>query len=72
MFDVRCAMFDVETLDVRAFLLFQRHEFHSAFRAIARMIGYDFGMHPAGVLLLFLLLVTVIVPPVLCLVLARL
>ena len=52
------SMFDVERWDVgrSAFLLFQRHEFHSAFRAIARMIGYDFGMHRAGVLLLFLLL----------------
>ena len=39
-----------------AFLLFYRHEFHPAFRAISRMISYDFGMHLAGVLLDLLLL----------------
>ena len=38
------------------FLFFYRHEFHPAFRAISRMIGYDFGMHQAGVLLDLLLL----------------
>ena len=39
-----------------AFLLFYRHEFHPAFRTISRMIGYDFGMHRAGVFLHLLLL----------------
>ena len=39
-----------------AFLLFHRHKFHPAFRAISRLIGYDFGMHRAGVFLLLLLL----------------
>ena len=39
-----------------AFLLLYRHEFHPAFRTISRMIGYDFGMHRAGVFLLLLLL----------------
>ena len=34
-----------------AFLLFQRDECHSAFRTISWLIGYDFGMHRAGVLL---------------------
>src|SRR5262245_24920105 len=32
------------------------YEFHPAFRAISRMIGYYLGMHQAGVLLCFLLL----------------
>jgi hypothetical protein len=35
----------------------QWHKFHPTFRTIAGMIGYDLGMHRAGVLLrLFLLL----------------
>ena len=38
------------------FLFFYRHEFHPAFRAISRMISYDFGMHLAGVFLHLLLL----------------
>ncbi len=41
--------------------MFYRHECHPAFWAISRVIGYDFGMHLAGVFLLFLLLVLVIV-----------
>ena len=56
----RCSMLsvgrmlcDVSDVGRSAFLLFQRHEFHPAFRTIARMIGYDFGMHRAGVFLLF-------------------
>ena len=46
-----------------AFLLIQRHEFHPAFRTISRMIGNDFGMHQAGVLLFipFFLLVLLLV-----------
>src|SRR6266478_6666868 len=39
------------------FLLFHRHEFHSAFRTIARMIHDDVRMHRARVFLFFLLLV---------------
>ena len=52
------SMFDVERVDVgrSAFLLFYRHKFHPAFRTISRMIGYDFGMHRAGVILHLLLL----------------
>src|SRR5262249_11100510 len=34
-----------------AFLLFQRDECHSALRTITGMIGYNFGMHRARVLL---------------------
>ena len=34
-----------------AFLSCHRHEFHSAFRAVAMMIRYDFRVHWAGVLL---------------------
>ena len=46
MFGVRCW----------TFVLFNRHKFHSAFRTISRMIGYDLRMHRAGVLLRLLLL----------------
>src|SRR5438876_796269 len=42
------------------FLLFQRHEFHPAFRTIAGMIAYDFGMHRARVFLSLLVLVLVL------------
>ena len=44
-----------------AFLLFQRHKFHPAFRTISRVIGYYLGMHWAGVLLhLFLLMLDLV------------
>ena len=33
--------------------MFERHEFHSALRTIARMIGNDFGVRWARVFLLF-------------------
>src|SRR5262249_11102352 len=39
-----------------AFLLFQRHEFHPAFRTVSGTISDDFGMHRAGVLLYLVLL----------------
>ena len=42
------------------FLPFYRHEFHPAFRTIALLISYDFGMHRAGVFLHSRLLVLVI------------
>ena len=38
-------------------MLFNRHEFHPAFRTIPRIVAYDFGMHRAGVLLDLLMLV---------------
>jgi hypothetical protein len=43
-----------------AFVLFNRHEFHPAFRTISRMVGYDFGMHQTGVLLDLLMLLLVL------------
>ena len=43
-----------------AFLLFYRHKFHPAFRTISGMIGYDLGMHQAGVLLSLLTLLRLI------------
>ncbi len=33
------------------FVFFKGHELHSAFRAVARLIGYYVGMHRAGVFL---------------------
>ena len=53
---VRRWLFDVRR---SAFLLFQRHEFHPAFRTISRMVGYNFRMHQTGVLLRALVLVIV-------------
>jgi hypothetical protein len=38
-----------------------RHKFHSAFRTIARMIGYYFGVHRARVFLFLMLLLMVVV-----------
>src|SRR5947209_16830962 len=43
------------------FLLFQRYEFHAAFRTIAGMIHHDFGMHRARVFLSLAFLVLVLV-----------
>jgi len=43
------------------FGLFEWHKFHTAFRTIAGMIGYDFRMHRARVFLSLALLVIVIV-----------
>ena len=40
-----------------AFAVFQGYKFHPALRTIALVVGYEFGMHRAGVLLLCLLLV---------------
>jgi hypothetical protein len=57
---VRRSVFDVGR---SAFVLFNRHELHPAFRTISWMVGYDFGMHQAGIpldLLLLLLLLLVL------------